>query len=96
MDSDYADRSNLKLLNGQILYELTKNFLYFSPYRWFNMGFCADVEGSRDYLLDKSHYLGEENCKTCFPFYRKAQGFALLQRKRISLGLLPNEEKELN
>jgi hypothetical protein len=92
MDTDYADRSNLKGLNGQVLYELTKKFLYFSVYRWFNMGFCADVEGSRNYLIDNSHYLGEGNNHTYFPFERKARGIELLQKKRLDLGLLPNEQ----
>ena len=91
MDTEYADRSNLKGLNGQVLYELTKNMLYFEDYKWFNMGFCADVENSRKYIFDRNHYIGEEDNRSYFPNERKGKAIELLQKKRVELGLLPNE-----
>jgi len=90
-DTDYADRGNLKGLNGNLLYELTKDMLYFEDYKWFNMGFCADIENSRDYILDNNHYMGEENIRSYFPKDKKGKAISVLQRKRAELGLLPAE-----
>lgn len=84
MDTEFSDRAILGGFTDRILEELLRNNLV--SYGNKIMGFCADVDRSREFIHDPHPNIGVSNPQSTFGS-RKGAAVATLNRNRLKQGL---------